>query len=193
MYYNYNRKKEITKNALIIGFILFIAVFSTYKIYYTFNDSENIDYSSESLDITFHEDSGEELDITKVTPLTDSVGLTTKGHTITITNNLTESVKYSIKIVDNVDKMEEQDCIGITIPREEIRISIKESGKRAEVYKLSDLEDGLLLSTTSKALEEKTYTIRLWVNADSTLPSGSDHHYHGLIQIFENDTTLAVK
>ena len=193
MYYNYNRKKEITKNALIIGFILFIAVFSTYKIYYTFNDSENIDYSSESLDITFHEDSGEELDITKVTPLTDSVGLTTKGHTITITNNLTESVKYSIKIVDNVDKMEEQDCVGITIPREEIHISIKESGKRAEVYKLSDLEDGLLLSTTSKALEEKTYTIRLWVNADSTLPSGSDHHYHGLIQIFENDTTLAVK
>ena len=93
MYYTYNRKKELIKNALIIGFILFIAIFSTYYIYHMFNDTENIDYSSESLDITFHEDHGEELDITKVTPLTDSVGLSSKGHTFTITNNLTESVK----------------------------------------------------------------------------------------------------
>ena len=193
MYYQYNRRKELIKNALIIGFILFVAVFSTYKIYYSFNDEQNIDYSSKSLDITFHEDTGEELDITKVTPLSDSVGLTTKGHTITITNNLTESVKYSIKIVDNIEKMEEQDCLGITIPREEIRISIKKSGERAEVYKLSELEDGVLLSTTIKALDAEKYTIRLWVNNDSTLPSGSNNHYHGLIQIFENDTTLAVK
>lgn len=193
MYYKYNRKKEIIKNTLIIGFILFVAVFSTYTIYYSFKDEENIDYSSESLDITFHEDSGEELDITKVIPLSDSVGLTTKGHTITITNNLTEPVKYSIKVVDNIEKMEEQDCLGITIPREEIRISIKESGKKAEIYKLSDLENNILLSTTINALGENKYTIRLWVNNESTLPSGSSNHYHGLIQIFENDTTLAVR
>lgn len=193
MYYKYNRKKEMIKNAIIIGFILFIAIFSTYHIYYKFDDAENIDYSSESLDITFHEDSGEELNITKVTPLTDSVGLTTNAHTITITNNLTESVKYSIKIVDNSEKIEEEDCHSITIPREEIRVSIKKTGEETEIYKLSDLEEGLLLSTTSSALEETKYTIRIWVNNESTLPSGSTHHYHGLIQVFENDTTLAVK
>ena len=193
MYYKYNRKKEIIKNTLIIGLILFIAVFSTYTIYHSFKDEENIDYSSKSLDITFHENMGEELDITKVIPLADSVGLTTKGHTITISNNLTESVKYSIKIVDNIKKMEEQNCLGITIPKEEIRISIKESGGKTEIYKLSELENDTLLSTTIKPLAENKYTIKLWVNNDSSLSSGSSNHYHGLIQIFENDTTLAVR
>lgn len=193
MYNQKKYRKQKIKNIIIITIILFIAVFSTYNIYDAFNDTENIDYSSTSLDITFHEETGEELDITKITPVTDAVGLSSKGHTVTITNNLTESVKYKIKIVDNEEKMKLQDCEGITIPREEIRISIKAPGKEIEVYSLSDLEDGVLLSTKAEALEENKYTIRIWVNNDSSLPSGSEHHYHGLIQIVENDTALAIK
>ena len=61
------------------------------------------------------------------------------------------------------------------------------------IYKLSDLEDGVLLSTTADALQEVKYTIRLWVNNDTSLPSGSEHHYHGLIQIVENDQIVAVR
>lgn len=193
MYYKNLYRKEMIKNVIIIGIILFIAVFSTYYIYHTFSDAEEIDYSSTSLDITFHEETGEELDITKITPLTDSVGLSSKGHTITITNNLTEEVNYKIKIVDNEKKMQEQNCIGITIPREEIRVSIKQPGEETNVYKLSDLEEGVILSTRAKALEETKYTIRIWVNNETTLPRDSNHHYHGLIQVVENDTTVAVR
>lgn len=193
MYYKYNIKKEIIKNTILITIILCLAVFSTYYIYNKFSDTETIDYSSDSLDITFHEKNGDELDITKITPLTDSVGLSSKGHTVTIKNNLTEPVKYTIKITDNIEKMLEQECMGITIPREEIRISIKKSSDTIEVYSLSELKDNTLLSTTIKALGEDKYTIRIWVNNETTLPSGSENHYHGLIQIFENDMTLAVK
>lgn len=194
MYYSkYNRKKEIIKNAIIIGFILGIAVFSTNYIYNVFNDSSSIDYSSESLDITFHEDKGEQLNITKVTPLTDSVGLSSTGHTLTITNNLTEPVKYKLILKDNATQITEDNCSEIAIPREEIRVSIKKTGEATEVYKLSDLEDGIILSTTAKALEETKYTIRIWVNNESSLPSGSEHHYHGLIQVVENDAMVAVK
>ena len=89
--------------------------------------------------------------------------------------------------------MLEQECMGITIPREEIRISIKKSSDTIEVYSLSELKDNTLLSTTIKALGEDKYTIRIRVNNETTLPSGSENHYHGLIQIFENDMTLAVK
>lgn len=195
MYYaKYNRKKEIIKNIVLISLILFIAVFSTYYIYEKFNNDGVIDYSSESLDIVFHEDSGEELDIIKIIPLTDSVGLSSKAHTLTVTNNLTESVKYKIKIVDNIDKMLEQNCEGITIPKNEIKISIKEENGETQIYKLSDIDEtGILISTKSKALEEKKFTIRIWVSNETTLPSGSIHHYHGLIQVIENDTTLAIK
>ena len=93
MYYLKQYRKEMIKNVIIIGVILFIAIFSTYHIYYSFSDSEIIDYSSTSLDITFPEDEGEELNITKITPLTDAVGLSSKGHTIKVTNNLTEEAK----------------------------------------------------------------------------------------------------
>ena len=193
MYKKNSYRKEKIKNFLIIGLILFIAVFSTYYIYHLFNNTEVIDYSSESLDITFHEDSGEELDITKVVPLTESVGLSSKGHKITIKNNLTESVKFKIKIVDNVEKINNQNCKGITIPREEIRVSIKETGKEIKVYKLSELTEDIIISSKAEALEEKKFTIRIWVDNDTTLPSGSNHHYHGLVQVIENDLTLAVK
>ena len=104
----------------------------------------------------------------------------------------TEEEKNKI-IVDNVEKMANQECEGITIPREEIRVSLKKSTGQTEIYKLSDLEDGILLSTTADALQEAKYTIRLWVNNDTSLPSGSEHHYHGLIQIVENDQIVAVR
>ena len=193
MYYSkYNRKKEIIKNTIIIGFILFIAVFSTYHIYYKFTDNTKIDYSSESLDITFHEPDGEELDIVKVIPLNDSVGLSSNTHTISIKNNLTEPVNYKIKLVDNTEKMLEQNCEGITIPRDEIRVSIKKAGSQTAIYTLSELENDVLLSVTSEALEEAKYTVRIWVKNESSLPSGSTNHYHGLIQVVENDELLAV-
>lgn len=193
MYYKNSLRKEKIKNIIIIGLILFIAVFSTYYIYHLFNNTENIDYSSESLDITFYEDKGEELDITKIVPLTESVGLSSKGHTLTVKNNLTEPVKFKIKIVDNKEKITNQSCKGITIPREEIRVSIKQTGLETEVYKLSELTDGVVISTKASALEEKKFTIRIWVDNETTLPPGSNHHYHGLIQVIENDMTLAVK
>lgn len=192
-YTKYNYKKERIKNVIIIGVILFIAVFSTYHIYYNFNNTTEIDYSSESLDISFHEEKGEELNITKVTPLTDSVGLSSKGHTLTITNNLTEPVNYKIKVVNNTDKMNEHVCEDILISQEEVRISIKKSGESTEVYTLAELEDGVLISTTSQALEETKFTIRVWVDSETSLPSGSSHHYHGIIQVVENDTIVAVK
>ncbi len=191
--YKYNRKKEIIKNVVLITFILALAIISTRYIYYEFSDTTEIDFSSESLDITFHDEKGEQLDITKVTPLTDAVGLATQGHSFTITNNLTEPVDYKIQIIDNELKMTEQNCEGITIPREEIRVSIKQPGETTKIYKLSDLTDGTILTTAVKALDESKYTIRVWVNNDCSLPSGSENHYHGLIQVVESNTIVAVK
>lgn len=64
MYY-YNRKKAIIKSGLIIGFILAIAVFATYHIYYKFEGERNVDYKSKTLDITFHQKTGNKVTLTK--------------------------------------------------------------------------------------------------------------------------------
>ena len=68
--YRYNRRKEIVKNSIYIFFILLLAVVSTYYIYHKFQGGRNIDFSSESLVVTYHESSGDKVSLTKVIPVT---------------------------------------------------------------------------------------------------------------------------
>lgn len=43
--YSYNPKKEVMKNVIYIGIILLIAIISTYKIYYKFQDDRNVNFN----------------------------------------------------------------------------------------------------------------------------------------------------
>lgn len=181
----YNRKKELIKNVVLISLILLIAVVSTYHIYNKFDNSEIVDYSSESLDITYKEDAGEKISITTVSPVTDSVGLSSKAHTVTIKNNLTEKVSFSIKITDDIKTLIEDNCSEYQIPKEDIKIAIRNTKGETSIYKLSELTEDILLTGKIKALEEEKYTIRLWVSSESSLPMGSALHYHGIIEVIE--------
>lgn len=181
----YNRKKEIIKSIAIISIILLIAIVSTHYIYYKFKDGTNIDYNSKSLDITFHEKTGANIDITKVTPVTDSVGLSSKQYSFTIKNNLTEPVKYKIVLEDNANKIIEDDCGEYLIDKQFIKVAIKEDNSNSKIYTLAELEDNLLDTVKIRALAEKNYTVRAWVSREISLPQGSNLHYHGTIKIIE--------
>ena len=187
----YNRKKEIIKNTVYITFILLLAIISTYLIYHKFQDTRNIDFSSESLDVTYHDIKGDKITIDKITPVTDSVGLSSKSHSISIKNNLTENVKYKIKLLDDKDAYEglEEDKI---IPKEDIRVSVKVNKKDTEIFDLVELEEGILLEDEIYALSTDHISIRLWIKQDSKLPSGEDMYYNGIIQIIEENSSVAM-
>ena len=51
------------------------------------------------LEVTYRDNSGHKIAITKVTPLTDSVGLSTTNYGVTLSNNLTEKVNYRINVL----------------------------------------------------------------------------------------------
>ncbi len=189
----YDAKKERIKNIIFITIILLVAVFSTHHIYYKFKEEHTIDYNSENLDVLFHDKDGDEVTLSRVTPVTDSVGLSSKAYTFTIKNNLTEKVSYKIKLTNDTKKILKDECEEYQIPLEYIRVSLKENKNDNIIYNLVDLEDDTLYTSDIKALEEKSYTIRLWVSQDSSVPTGSILHYHGLIQVFENDDDLAMK
>lgn len=190
--YNYNMKKEIIKNVVYIGIILAIAIVSTYYIYDKFQVNRNIDTNSEVLDVTYHETTGNKVSIQKVTPVTDAVGLSSKSYNITIKNNLTEKTNYKIRVIDDLEKIIEDECEENLITKEDIRISIKEGNKSNKIYNLVDLDDGILFEGKVNALEQKELAIRLWVNQNSSLPLGSKMHYHGIIQIVEDKDVLVV-
>ena len=189
MYYDY--KKQRIKSAIIICCILAIAIFATHYIYYKFQNERNIDYSSESLDITFHEETGDRVMLDKVTPVTDAVGLSSQSYTFTIKNNMTVPVDYTIQLTDDIETIFEDDCSEFQMPKDIIRIAIRQDNKDTEIYNLSGLEDGKLIETEIKALGEANYTIRIWTT-QSTLQAGSVRHYHGKIQIVEDDNQVAI-
>ena len=189
----YNRKKILIKNITFIIAIFALAIIATYNIYYHFIDATDIDYSSESFDITFHEKNGADVTITKAIPVSDSVGLSSTAYTFTIKNNLTEKVNYQVKLVEDIEKIVEDLCVEQQIPKELLIISIKEDNLKNAIYTVSELQDGILDSDVMEPLEEKDYSIRVWVGNSDTLIIGSNLHYHGMIQVIENGIDLAIK
>lgn len=186
-------KRELLKNGIIVAFILLIAVVSTYYIYHKFQNDRDVDFNSESLTVVFHDTLGDRLQIKKVTPVTDSVGLSSTNYSLDIRNNLTVGVPYQIKIIPDADAIMEDDCEDNLIPEEDIRISVKLGREDNQIYNLSDLKEGILLSNTVKALGTDSISIRVWVSKDTTLPSGAKMHYHGIIQVIENESIVAIK
>ena len=186
-------KRELIKNGIIVSIILLIAIVSTYHIYYKFQNDRDVDFNSESLNVVFHDTAGDKISITKITPVTDSVGLSSNTYSLDVHNNLTVGVPYQIKIIPDLDMVDEDDCSDITIPEEDIRISVKVGKKDNEIYSLNELKDGILLTETVDALKTDSISIRVWINKDSTLLVGSKMHYHGIIQVIENEDIVAIK
>ncbi|MBQ6323493.1 MAG: hypothetical protein IJI22_01535 [Bacilli bacterium] len=188
----YNRKKELRKNIIYSVVILLLAVFSTYYIYNKFQGDREIDFSSESLDVIYHEGTGDKITISKMTPVTDSVGLSSKSYNVSLKNNLTEDVLYTIKIVDDLEQIEADSCGDMLIPKDNIRISVKINKHENAIYQLDELDDGILLHDTIDALDTADIAIRVWIKQDSNVPAGSKLHYHGKIQVVEEDGMIAI-
>lgn len=179
------RRRETIKNVVYISLILLVAVVSTYLIYNKFVDERKLDSSSEILDVTYKDNSGNKIAITKVTPLTDSVGLSTNNYGLTLTNNLTEKVNYKIIVKDDIETILEDECEEYQISKDDIRISVKVGKKDNKIFTLSELVDGVLLEDSLKALENEEVSIRIWVSQNSTLPLGSNIHYHGILDVVD--------
>ena len=179
------RRRETIKNVVYISLILLVAVVSTYLIYNKFVDERKLDSSSEILDVTYKDNSGNKIAITKVTPLTDSVGLSTNNYGLTLTNNLTEKVNYKIIVKDDIETILDDECEEYQISKDDIRISFKVGKKDNKIFTLSELVDGVLLEDSLKALENEEVSIRIWVSQNSTLPLGSNIHYHGILDVVD--------
>ena len=185
--YKYNRKKEIIKNTIYIIFILLLAVIPTYYIYNKFQGVRDISANSDLLDITYHESTGDKIVLNKITPVTDSVGLSSKAYNITVKNNLTEKVDYKVYLFEDKEAIEADLCGDNLIPNEVIKVSVKTSKEGTKIYNLNELENNILLVDSLDALEKKDISIRVWVKQDSGIPTGTKMHYHGKIKIEEEN------
>ena len=188
-YYKELRRKELIKNTVFIIFILLFAFISTYYIYNKFIDTRDEILKSESLEVSYHEKDGNKFSITKIIPISDNVGLSSKAYRFTIKNNTNTKVKYVINISEDKEKKILDDCIDRQIPLNIIKAAIHKKGEVSSIYNLDDLEDGNIEISTIEPRGDIEYTIRFWTSKNYlTIDDDLEYHYHGIIKVYEYDS-----
>ena len=187
---NIHLRKYYVKQFIIIIFILLVAVIPTYLIYNNFKDKRDQIRSSESLSITFHESAGDKVSLKDIAPVTDSVGLSSPSYTFTIKNNLEAPVRYSIKLVEDLDAVEKDDCLSRRIPMQVLRLGYHKEKEENKILGFSELIDNTIVTDTIKGYGKVEYTVRVWAGK-GTLAADNDLHFHGILQVIENGTDIA--
>ncbi len=183
--YKKARNKMLFKSLVFIFLILLIACFSTYKIYYKFESTRDKISSSPDLTVTYHGKQGENVKITKVTPVTDAVGLSSNAYKVTIKNNTGTKVKYKVVLKEDKEAYQKDLCSDNKIPDNIIKVGIHTSGEVSKIYNLDDLENNVLDIGTVAPQSEENYTIRVWISKSALVFDDNNMHYHGIISVEE--------
>ena len=96
------------------------------KLLNKFKNERNTDYTSASLEISFHEKQGNKISITKSSPVPDSIGLSSTAYTLTVTNNLTIPVNYKLILVPDENEIALDGCAESQIPLDIVKVALKE-------------------------------------------------------------------
>ena len=168
-------KKQRRKSIIIITFLVLFSLISTYLIYEKFANSRDKDYDTGKMEVVF---------LDKFTPVTDAIGLSSPSYTFTVINNTDKKVKYSIKLVANKKKMEQDNCDNKQIPKELLKLSFRKDHLPPVAYVLSEFPNDVIYEDSLKPNSSEDYSIRLWaMNSNFTLDKTS--HYHALIEVIE--------
>lgn len=188
--YKQTRRKMLIKNIIIIFIILSLALISTYKIYDKFQAERDKISNSSSLEVTFHSKKEDKVTINKITPVTDSVGLSSNAYKFTIKNNTNKKVKYAIKIVPDNEAYKKDKCVEYKIPLNIIKTGIHEKGEVSDIYNLDDLDNNIIVNKVLGPKKEVEYTVRFWISKN-TLTQDADMHFHGILEVVEDGNDVA--
>ena len=183
MYQKYYRRHMI-KSAIIIIFLLAFAIISTYLIYHNFSSARERDVDTGEMEVVFHGKEGNKINLTRFTPVSDAVGLSSTEYSFTVKNNTDSSVRYKIVLEENTKRMSKDDCINSTIPKELLKLSLRVDHQTPTAMILSEYQDNVLFEDTLDSNSEEDYSIRLWaINSDFVIDRNS--HYHAIIKVIE--------
>ncbi len=183
MYQKYYRRHMI-KSAIIIIFLFSFAIVSTYLIYNNFSSKREHDIDTGEMEVVFHGKEGNKINLTKFTPVSDAVGLSSTEYSFTVKNSTTNSVSYKIVLESNTNRINSDECFTKTIPSELLKLSLRVDHQTPVAKILSEYQDNVLYEDTLEADSEEDYSIRLWaINSDFVIDR--DSHYHAIIKVIE--------
>ena len=183
MYQKYYRRHMI-KSAIIIIFLFAFAIISTYLIYNNFSSKREHDIDTGEMEVVLHGKEGNKINLTKFTPVSDAVGLSSTEYSFTVKNSTANSVSYKIVLEPNTNRINSDECFTKTIPSELLKLSLRVDHQTPVAKILSEYQDNVLYEDTLEADSEEDYSIRLWaINSDFVIDR--DSHYHAVIKVIE--------
>ena len=183
MYQKYYRRHMI-KSVIIIIFLFAFAIISTYLIYNSFSNERERDIDTGEMEVVFHGKEGNKINLTKFTPVSDAVGLSSTEYSFTVKNSTANSVSYKIVLEPNTNRINSDECFTKTIPSELLKLSLRVDHQTPVAKILSEYQDNVLYEDTLEADSEEDYSIRLWaINSDFVIDR--DSHYHAIIKVIE--------
>ena len=183
MYQKYYRRHMI-KSAIIIIFLFSFAIVSTYLIYNNFSSKREHDVDTGEMEVVFHSKEGNKINLTRFTPVSDAVGLSSTEYSFTVKNSTANSVNYKIVLEPNTNRINSDECFTKTIPSELLKLSLRVDHQTPVAKILSEHQNNVLYEYTLEADSEEDYSIRLWaINSDFVIDR--DSHYHGVIKVIE--------
>ena len=183
MYQKYYRRHMI-KSAIIIIFLFAFAIISTYLIYQNFSNEREQDIDTGEMEVVFHGKEGNKINLTRFSPVSDAVGLSSTEYSFTVKNSTANSVSYKIVLEPNTNRINSDECSLKTIPSELLKLSLRVDHQTPVAKILSEYPDNVLYEDTLEADSEEDYSIRLWaINSDFVIDR--DSHYHAVIKVVE--------
>ena len=183
MYQKYYRRHMI-KSAIIIIFLFSFAIVSTYLIYNNFSSKREHDVDTGEMEVVFHSKEGNKINLTRFTPVSDAVGLSSTEYSFTVKNSTANSVNYKIVLEPNTNRINSDECFTKTIPSELLKLSLRVDHQAPVAKILSEYQNNVLYEDTLEADSEEDYSIRLWaINSDFVIDR--DSHYHAVIKVIE--------
>ncbi len=155
-------------------------------------------FTSGCLNISLEDKSGA-INLSKTKPISDVEGLETPGYTFTVTNNCHEDANYQINLETLLDPSQET-----TLQDQYVRVAIKSDSND---YLITDLSENTVLDTpsiegakkaynlTSGTLKEdeiKTFTLKEWMDYDTTKEQGASKSFQSKISVI-GGTNFQVK
>ena len=188
----FSRELKITIVSIFVVTIVMIS--SAFAIFSSVQKSEKyntLTVGTLKVDFIDTEDGmGNIINLNGAYPISDAKGQEEDPYSFKITNSGTLAASYKIKILDDTDMINEDNCQNNLLDKSKVRVSIN----KGEVFTLSDTEAGefTVEQGTLEASDVKNYEIRIWIKEDS----GNEvlgKHYHGKIVVEGVNTKSATK
>lgn len=177
------RKKNTNKNLvaiLVILIMLTCVITGSTAIFLTIKNGQRINkLSTGTLILQLNEDKG--INLVTAVPMSDTKGMETTPYTFSIKNTGTVNAQYKISIIDDEEGYKEDGCTQNKLPWSNIKYELIKNNESLNP-KIISKSDGVIDSGILNMLSINYYSLRLWIDSDSTNEI-MGKHFHGKIKI----------